>query len=155
MASLIQHLSLNLLFGASHFSPFHADSAHEAFVARFRPRLIESLGKTQSQAGRAAVLLALAYLDRVEETGRGVVADIYSVEPIKGVMFSGNDLFVTLSGTAPGTMDDAVLCVPVVRARRREFPQRCQRKHICLGLDSRGCTTPEPHANAAVESPMP
>jgi hypothetical protein len=97
MASLIQHLSLSLLFGGSHFSPFHADSAHEAFVARFRPHLIGSLARTTSQAGRASVLLSLAYLDRVEETGRGVIADIYSVEPVRSVMFSGDDLLVTVA----------------------------------------------------------
>ncbi|MEO8379839.1 MAG: hypothetical protein ABI779_09275 [Acidobacteriota bacterium] len=98
IASLIQHLSVSLLFGGSHFSPFHADSAHAAFVSRFKPRLYEALARTTSQAGRSYVLLALAYLDRVDEAGRGVVADIYSVEPVHDVSFADTDLLVTVAG---------------------------------------------------------
>lgn len=103
VASLIQSLSVTLLFGGSQFSPFHADTAHAAFVARFRPRLFEALAETTTPAARSYVLLALAYLDRVEETGQLVTAEIYTTSPIRDVAFDGADLIVTAAGLPPST----------------------------------------------------
>jgi hypothetical protein len=118
VASLIQSLSVTLLFGGSQFSPFHADTAHDAFVTRFRPRLYEALAQTTASAARSYVLLALAYLDRVEATGRGVTAELYTAEPIQDVAFDGSDLVITTAG-APKAKTYRVVASGLVRASGR------------------------------------
>ncbi len=95
MAALVQQMSVTLLFGGSHFSPYHSDVSHAAFVARFRPRLIEALSRARWDTARTYVLLALAYLDRVEEAAGAVVGEIYSALPLSNVSFINDNLTLT------------------------------------------------------------
>lgn len=116
VASLVQQLSVTLLFGGSQFSPFHSDTAHAAFVARFRPRLLDALARARSQAGRSYVLLALAYLDRVEETGNRVTAEIYSADPLLEARLESGSLIVTAAPRA--TRSARVYRLPITRLAR-------------------------------------
>ena len=97
LASVVQELSVTFLFGNSDFSSFYSDHAHDAFVARFRPRLAEALLEADSREAKTYVLLAMAYLDRVEESGRTVVSEIQSEHPIADVWFENTDLVVEAS----------------------------------------------------------
>jgi len=87
VASLIQEFSVNLLFSNAAVSTFDSGVAHKAFVERFKPQLSGLLPTTTTREGRTYVLLALAAVERIEEVGRNIVAEIASELPIVDVQF--------------------------------------------------------------------
>jgi hypothetical protein len=97
IASLIEEFSVSLLFSNAAVSTYYSDTAHKAFVERFRPRVHDLLLKTTTKGGRIFVLLALAAIERVEEAGRNIVAEIVSEAPIKDVSFTEKGLRINVT----------------------------------------------------------
>jgi hypothetical protein len=102
IASLIQEYSISLLFSNASVSTYSTDAAHRAFVDRFKPRLLEALTTTKTRAGRTFILITIAAVDRVERSGRSVVAEFLSDYPVTAVWFDGADLKVEVdTGKGP------------------------------------------------------
>ena len=98
MASVIQDLSVTLLFSGAHFSTFHQDTSHLAFAARFRGHLHAALGQARDRITVSYLLLATEYLRRLEDVGRLVSREIQSPLPIADVTERDQRLAVSVSG---------------------------------------------------------
>jgi hypothetical protein len=110
IASLIQQYSISLLFSNASVSTYSTNAAHRAFVDRFRPRLLELLMTTKTRAGRTFILIALAAVDRVEHSGKSVVAEFFSDDPVAAVWFDGADLKIE-ADTGKGSTKKGVTTV--------------------------------------------
>ena len=78
------------------FSPYYSDSAHAAFADRFKPNLASLIAETSSRNGKVFLLLALSYVERVQQAGERIHTEIFSDRPVRSVGRQGGKIAVTV-----------------------------------------------------------
>jgi hypothetical protein len=97
MASVIQDLSVTLLFSGAHFSTFYQDTSHLAFAERFRGHLHDALARARDRITMSYLLLATEYLRRLEVVGGLVSREIQSPSPITDVVEHDRSLAISVT----------------------------------------------------------